>query len=113
MSITNKQWVQAKAPSDVTLEGVDVELDWDGSTINSILVRDPKDNVLRIIKGEYSGMRAMVPATVEKYRLVGVCCGIDIDQVFNEEHEAERRKDEISELSDKAQLTIEKVKVPA
>ena len=82
MSVTNKQWTQAKGPSDVTLEGVDVELDWDGSTINSILVRDPKGNVLRIIKGEYTGMRAMVPATVEKYRLKGVCCGIDIDQVF-------------------------------
>jgi hypothetical protein len=55
----------------------------------------------------------MVPATVEKYRLVGVCCGIDIDQVFDEEHEAERRKDEITELSDKAQLVIEKVRVAA
>jgi hypothetical protein len=113
MSITNKQWVQAKSPSDVTLEGVDLELDWDGSTINGVTLRDPKGNVLRIIKGEYSGMRAMVSATVEKYRLKGVALGIDIDQVFDTENDAERRKDEITDVSDKAQLVVEKVKVLA
>ena len=111
--VTNKQWTQAKGPSDVTLEDVDVEIDWDGSTVNSILIRDPKGNVLRVIKGEYSGMRAMVPTMIEKYMLKGVCCGIDIAQVFDNEHEAERRKDEITDLSDKAQLVIEKVKVAA
>ncbi len=111
--ITNKQWTQAKGPTDIVLEGVDVELDWDSSTINGIIVRDPKGNALRIIKGEYSGMRAMIPATVEKYRLHGTLCDSPFDQVFDDKHEAEARQEEFNELGDKVQLVIEKIKVPA
>jgi len=113
MSLTNTQWIQIKTPSDIVLEGVNVELDWTDTTVNSIIVRDGKGNALRVLRGEYSGMRAMVPATAEKYRLHGVCCGVDIDQVFDTENDAERRKDEITDVSDKAQLVVEKVKVLA
>ena len=98
MSLTNTQWVQAKTPADIMLEGVNVELDWTDTCINSIIVRDANGNALRIIRGEYSGMKAMVPATVEKYRLHGVCCGIDIDQTFEKEHEAEDRQREIERV---------------
>ncbi len=111
--ITNKQWSQAKNPADIILEGVDVELDWDGTTINGIIICDAKGNALRIIKGEYSGMRAMVPATIEKYRLHGTLCESPLDQVFDEKYEAEARQEEFNELGDKAHLMIEKVKVPA
>ena len=113
MAIINKQWTQAKSPADITLEGVDVELDWDGTTINGIIVRDTKGNALRIIKGEYSGMRAMVPATVEKYRLHGTLCESLFEQVFDDQHEAEERQHEFDDLGDKARLTIEKIKVLA
>jgi len=113
MGISHKQWSQAKSPADIVLEGVNVELDWDGTTIIGIIVRDPKGNALRIIKGEYSGMRAMIPATVEKYRLHGTLCESPFEQVFDERHEAEARQEEFNELGDKAHLTIEKVKVPA
>ena len=112
MSLTNTQWVQIKTPSDIVLEGVNVELDWTDTTVNSIIVRDGKGNALRILRGEYSGMRALVPATAEKYRLHGVCCGVDIDQVFDDENSAEDRKREIDELGERAQLQIEKVRVP-
>ena len=111
--VTNKQWTQAKSPTDIILEGVDVELDWDGSSVNGIIVRDSKGNALRIIKGEYSGMRAMIPATIEKYRLHGTLCGSPFEQVFDEKHEAEERQNEFDELGEKAQLAIEKVRVPA
>ena len=53
------------------LEGVSVELDWTDSTVNSIVVRDANGNALRIIKGEYSGMRAMIPAKVDVTELMG------------------------------------------
>ena len=111
--VTNQQWAQAKCPADITLEGVSVELDWTDSTVNSIVVRDANGNALRVIKGEYSGMRAMIPARVEKYRLRGTLCGSPFEQVFDEIHEAEERQDEFNELGDKAQLTIDKVRVPA
>ena len=112
--LTNVQWTQVKKPSDIVLEGVDVELDWTDSTnVQSIIVRDGKGNSLRIIKGEYSGMRALIPATVEKYRLSGTLCGSPFEQVFDEEHHAEERQRELGDLGDKAVLKIEKVKVPA
>ena len=60
MSLTNTQWVQIKTPSDIVLEGVNVELDRTDTTVNSIIVRDVKGNALRVLRGEYSGMRAMV-----------------------------------------------------
>ncbi len=113
MSVTNKLWVQAKTPADIVLEGVDVELDWDGSTINGIVIRDAKSNSLRIIKGEYSGMRAMIPATVEKYRLHGIVLGIDVDQTFDDKNTAEERKQDILVVNDTATITIDKVRVPA
>lgn len=113
MTVISKQWMQAKKPVDITLDGVDVELDWDGSSINSATIRDANGNSLRIIKGEYGGMRAMVPATVEKHRLHGTCLGIDIDQTFDEKHDAESRKTELTDVSDNADLSIEKVRVPA
>jgi len=113
MAITHKQWSQAKSPADIVLEGVDVELDWDGTTINGVVICDANGNALRIIKGEYCGMRAMVRATVEKYRLHGTLCESPFEQVFDEKHEAEARQEEFSELGDKAHLVIEKVKVPA
>ena len=111
--LTNTQWVQAKSPADVTLEGVDVELDWNESTINSIIVRDAKGNALRILKGEYSGMKAMVPATVEKYVLKGTYGGLDFTGVYDDEAAAEERRRELTDLSGKVDLTIEKVRVPA
>ena len=112
--LTNQQWVHAKTPADITLEGISVELDWADSTINSIIVRDEKDNALRIIKGEYSGMRAMVPATVEKHRVFGTLCGSPFEQLFDNESEAlDRSAELIDELGSKARLSIEKVRVCA
>jgi len=112
--IVNRQWMQAKTPADIVLEGVNVELDWDGSTINGITVRDAKGNSLRVIKGEYSGMRAMVPTKVEKYGLHGTLCDSPFEQVFDERRQAEERQYELSsDLGEKAQLSVEKIKVPA
>ena len=112
MSLTNTQWVQIKTPSDIVLEGMNVELDWTDTTVNSIIVRDDKGNALRILRGEYSGMRAMVPATTEKYRLHGVVLGIDVDQTFDDEASAEDRKEEILRVADNATIEIQKIKVP-
>jgi len=111
--VTNQQWVQVKHPGDIALEGVSVELDWADNTVNSIIVRDAKGNALRVIKGEYSGMKAMVPATIEKYRLHGTLCESHFEQVFDAEHEAEDRRHDFDELGDKAQLTITKIRTPA
>lgn len=112
--LTNVQWTQVKKPSDIVLEGVDVELDWTDSTnVQGIIIRDAKGNSLRFIKGEYSGIRALIPATVEKYRLHGTLCGSHFEQLFDEEYQAEERQRELGDLGDKAVLKIEKIKVPA
>ena len=46
----------------------------------------------------------MIPATIEKYRLHGTCCGLGIDQTFDDEDAAEDRNRQIDELGDKARL---------
>lgn len=116
MSLVNKQWTQAKTPADINLEGVDVELDWDGASINSIIIRDSNGNALRVIKGDYGGMRAMVPTTVEKYRLHGAVLGIDVNQTFDDEGTAEEHKSHILDAlnsRETATIEIQKVRVPA
>lgn len=110
----SQQWVQAKCPNEVKLEGIDVEIDWiDGGSINSVTIRDAKGNTLRIIKGEYSGMRAMVPPkppTETRHRLHGTYLDEPFDQTFQNEEAAERC---FRSLGVEAKgLTIDKIEVP-
>jgi hypothetical protein len=83
--------------------------------VNSIIVRDAKGNALRIVKGDYSGMKAMIPApppTVEKYALTGTVCGTPITDLFDDESCArDRARQFANELGSKACLKVEKVKV--
>jgi hypothetical protein len=112
MATTASKWVQVKAPTDIALNGVNVELDYTNANIVGVKVTDEAGNVLRITKGDYSEIKVLVRPMVEKYRVVGECCGMSINQLFDDESSAEAKKREIDDLGVIAKVEIEKVMVP-
>jgi hypothetical protein len=112
MATTATKWVQVKAPTDVALNGVAVELDYTNNNIVGVKITDESGNVLRITKGDYSEIKVLVRPMVEKYRVVGECCGMSIDQTFDNEADAQDKKTEIDDLGVIAKVEIEKVMVP-
>ncbi len=112
--ITSSKWTSVKTDEDIQLGGVSVELDWTNNSIVGVKLSDEAGNTLRVTKGDYSELKVLVPATVEKYRLHGTYCGLDIDQVFDDEMSARDKKSEIAGLGEEtATLEIVKIKVPA
>lgn len=111
--VKSSKWTSVKDGTDITLSGVTVELDWTNNNIVGVKVSDEAGNALRVTKGDYSELKVLVPATVEKYRLHGTYCGLNIDQVFDDETAAKDKKSEIAGLGEATELEITKVKVPA
>ncbi len=112
--ISSSKWTSVKEDADIMLGGVAVELDWTNNSIVGVKLTDESGNALRVTKGDYSELKVLVPATVDKFRLHGVYCGLDIDQIFDDEGSAEDKKSEITGLGEEiATLEITKVKVPA
>lgn len=111
--VKSSKWTSVKEGTDITLNGVSVELDWTNNSIVGVKVSDETGNALRVTKGDYSELKVLVPATVEKYRLHGTYCGLNIDQVFDDEGAAKDKKTEIAGLGEATELEITKVKVPA
>lgn len=83
-----------KKASDIVLDGCVVSLDQVEGSIKAVNVKDAKGNRLRVRIDSYN-MSVEVPAppeTVTKYRLHGQVIGINVDKIFDEEHEAEDEK---------------------
>jgi hypothetical protein len=112
MATIASKWVQVKAPTDIALNGMTVELDYTNNNIVGVKVTDEAGNVLRITKGDYSEIKVLVRPMVEKYRVVGECCGMAINQLFDDESAARDKKSEIDDLGVIAKVEIEKVMVP-
>jgi hypothetical protein len=112
MSTTSSKWVSVKSPTDVTLVGVTVDLDYTNNNIVGVKITDEAGNVLRITKGDYSEIKVLVRPMVEKFRVVGECCGMSINQTFDNEPDAQDKKNEIDDLGVIAKVEIEKVMVP-
>jgi hypothetical protein len=114
MATTASKWVQVKTPTDIALNGVNVELDYTNTNIVGVKVTDGAGNVLRITKGDYSEIKVLVPATVEKYRVIGTCCGMAVNKLYDNEADAQDKKGEIDNLDSlgATKVEIEKVMVP-
>lgn len=110
----------AKKASEVTLEGVKLELDIVDGSLNAATFTDSKGNLVRLSMRSYS-MCLEIPAPPEmttKYRLVGTVLPFDIaiDKTYPHFHLAEQERDRIySELDDKYRegLEVKEIEVKA
>ncbi len=107
----NNQWVGIESPNDVVLEGIDIEITWDGKIVNSIIIKDKKGNKVLFTKNDYSGIRALVPKFEEKWELEGKFLGIQVLETFDTDFDAKMKMTEMVNLDDNAKLKIKKVKV--
>ena len=80
-----------KKASEVTLEGITVELDTVDGSIKGVILTDAKGNTLRVIERNYN-LFVEVPAPPEmekKYRLSGNLLGLPVNMNFDSKYEAD------------------------
>jgi hypothetical protein len=108
----------AKKDSELSLQGITFETEYHDSTLKSVTMRDGNGGIVRIAQGEYSGIKALVPAQptmVKRHKVSGTVAGLPVSQMFETEYDAARAKHHYERKlaeHDDAKLTIEVVEVP-
>ncbi|NID14341.1 hypothetical protein [Luteibacter yeojuensis] len=105
-----------KTAADVKIEGHNIELDKTGDTLNGVSIIKDGAVVARIVLRSYSMSieRPVAPPKVTKHRLTGTVLGLAVDQVYDDEYQAERARDEFfSNVMSGAELSVETVLVDA
>lgn len=105
-----------KKASEVTLEGITVELDTVDGSIKGVILTDAKGNTLRVIERTYS-LFVEVPAPPEmekKYRLSGNLLGLPVNMNFDSKYEADAEQERLERgiRGDESELKVEEVEVP-
>lgn len=91
------KWETVKSAKDVVLEGLSFEIDKTDSSLNSVTISDAAGNQFRVRMSSYS-MYLEVPAKpkmVEKFAVKGSVLGLDVNEQFDNEYEAGKRKEEL------------------
>lgn len=102
-------WTGVKHNSEVELAGVTVEIDKTDTTLNCITLTDANGNTARIRMSSYS-MYLEVPAKpklVKKFAVKGTFRGIDVNEVFDNQYQAEDRSAELDR-----EVEVTEVEVP-
>jgi hypothetical protein len=106
---------QVKSSADIQLDGVNVEIEKLGATINSVVFTDAAGKVVKV-QSNY-GLSVYVPSkpkTKDAYAVRGTVLGIAVDEPFADEWEADRRKRELEEQArGDYKIDVVKVQVPA
>lgn len=112
MKYTN---VTKQAELEGALDGVAVRTEFVNNVLSRVELRDAKGGVLVFERtNTYEPVKVLRPAApklVDRYRLHGKWKGLDVCEVFKDEHAAERRREEIEGYNETPTLTVEKVKV--
>jgi hypothetical protein len=102
--------------SQLTLEGITIELDFVNDSPKSITFKDATGRLVRVATdSEYSSIHVTVPAQpkmVDRWAVKGNVCKLSVDETFEYEHEANSRKEELSYADSSAKLEVSKVSVP-
>ena len=104
-----------KKSSEITLEGVKVELDFVDGALKAAHFTDPKGNTLRITERGYN-LYAEIPAppeTEKKYKLHGHVLDVPVEKIFDDEFEANQEKRRLEDEAARSELKVEKVEVLA
>ena len=87
-------YIQAQKASDVSLTGINVELEHHGHSLSAVTFRHPDGGLVKVAIDSYN-LKVLVPAPpkmVEKYRLSGKFAGlVDVCEDFDDEFDAKQR----------------------
>jgi len=108
-------WTTPKSSKEVLLDGVNIEIDRNDSSFVSATFTDPSGHKVRVRKNDYSWILEVPkqPETKEKFAVVGTLRGVPVSETFEQEYDATRRKNKLSEdLSEtEADLKVETTQV--
>lgn len=109
------KYITAKSASDIRLKGIVVEFEIADGRTKSATLTDEDGNVVKFTQESYSNFCVYVPEPpkkVTKYRLAGEVMGLPVDEIFEQEHEAMHRRNQLaSAMHNEPELTIEQVEV--
>jgi hypothetical protein len=104
--------------AEVKLSGISVDIEKRGAEIYSITLSDAQGNSVKVAKADYNSIAVLVPALPKKekkFAVTGKLLGVaDVNEVFNEEYEAQGRLNEIVKAAsypDDPGITVEPVEV--
>jgi hypothetical protein len=105
-----------RVPVDL-IPGCDVESDREGDTVRRVVVRSQGRVILVMHAPSYEGLRLLVPAKpkmVDRHAVGGSVKGVPVFELFEHEHEAKRRVEELRSLGSSGDVVVdyEKVAVP-
>lgn len=103
------KWTRMTKPSEVKLEGVTLDIDQTNNSITAITAKDASGNQVKFSLDSYN-LYILVPAApkmVKKWALRGEYKGLQVDELFEYEHEANSRRYELGD-----ELTVSEVEVP-
>lgn len=110
------QLIEVKKANDIVLGGIAVEFEKHNTSLVAVTLRDSDGRLVKIAKGEYGEMVALVPAPpkkIKKFRLSGKFEGlVDVCEDFDSEAAAKDRLREFERVgSGEPGLKIEAVEV--
>jgi hypothetical protein len=109
---TPNNWQAVTSGDGVTIgQVIRIDFEHRDSVLWAVLIRDIDGNFFRVCRGQYGELQAFVPATKKKFRLHGTLMGLNVDEVRDNEDEANRRKQDLLLLG-QGELEIEEIQVP-
>lgn len=105
-----------KSADEIKLDGVTIELDKTGDTINGLTITDAKGRLLRIAKRNWSDIALEVPAppeTIKMHIVSGDLLGLPVREQFAESYEATNRASAIRAAGGEVTVTLEDVVKPS
>ncbi len=105
-----------KEEKEIRLDGIKAEITKKDHNVIRVVFRDTSGNFVEVGKDGYSDLTILIPAPPEKkkvWNLKGEIAGIKVNENFDDEYDAKRRRSEIiSKLSvDESGFSIEQIEV--
>jgi hypothetical protein len=111
------QWETSKTASSLKLDGITIETDFTGTSFNSLILTDANGRKIRVRTTGYSTYLEIpaTPATEKKHVLSGTLRGLPVNEVFDDQWSADKRRDDLMRgigLEDETLLTVEEKDIP-
>lgn len=101
--------------SELKLEGITIEVECRDGQPFSITFLDGAGHLIRVARGDYSGMSIMLPEKpkmIKRWAVRGDVYGMKADEVFESEYEAQKRCDFLNSCCNVNTLKPVEISVP-